>query len=205
MHTLSAVDGCDGSDFQYDNLFLASVQVAGHSWLTHGIGYPIGCNNSFQMVYNVPVNVIVGQPFQIERKVGVVYGSLVVGGGSSHFGLSLWFRDLPPGAFVVACDGDTAAHVLAVGGGTASGLALDAVWPNPSRGEIRASCALPRGGPVVLRLFDAAGRVRETRIWDAPAASRRDITLSGRLAPGAYFLQISQGAKSATKAVTIVH
>ena len=94
--------------------------------------------------------------------------------------------------------------MLAVGGRTSSGLALDTVWPNPSRGEIHASCALPRGGPVVLRLFDAAGRVRETRIWDAPAASRRDITLGGRLAPGAYFLQISQGATSATKAVTIV-
>jgi hypothetical protein len=202
LRTLSGIDGC-GRDLQYDDLFLAGAKVAAHTWRTQGGGYPDFCASSFQVVYAVPVQVIAGEAFELERNVGVRYSNFV-DRGSSHFGLSLWFRDLPPGAFVVACDGDTATRVLAVGGGTASGLALDAVWPNPSRGEIRASCALPRGGPVVLRLFDAAGRVRETRIWDAPAASRRDVTLNGSLAPGAYFLQISQGANSATKAVTIV-
>lgn len=204
LQTISAQDGCGaGNGNQYDDLFLAGVQVATHSWTVQGIGYPSPCNSTFDIVYDVPVSVAAGDTFQIERNVGVGSGFSVVN-GSSRFGLSLWFRDLPPGAFVVACDGDTATHVLAVAGAAPTGLALDAVWPNPSRGEVHASCALPRGGPVVLRLFDAAGRVRETRIWDAPAASRREITLGGRLAPGAYFLQISQGATRATKAVTIL-
>src|SRR5205814_3278267 len=59
-HTISAIDGCDGSDLQYDDLFLAGVQVATHTWRTHGIGYPGTCNSTFQMVYDVPVNVIAG-------------------------------------------------------------------------------------------------------------------------------------------------
>lgn len=204
MYTINAMDACFG-DRQFDDLFVGGVQVASHSWTTHDAGGGSGnCTNTFQVVYDVSVNAIAGQSFQIEQIVDASASSIAPIGGSAQLGLSLWFRDLPPGTFVVACDGDTATHVLGVGGRTSSGLALDAVWPNPSRGEIHASCALPRGGPVVLRLFDAAGRVTETRIWDAPSASRREITLGGRLAPGAYFLQVSQGATSATKAVTIV-
>jgi hypothetical protein len=46
--------------------------------------------------------------------------------------------------------------------------------------------------------------VVDARVLDAPEATRREVTLAGRLAPGTFFLQISQGATSDPLPVTIV-
>lgn len=190
--------GCN--DRETARLLVNNGVIAERTWF--GTGDDTYCSKTFQEVLSASVNVTAGQPFAVEQYVDCYSDGVV--NGWLKLGSSFWFGALPPGAFVVACDGDTTAHVLAVGPGASSALALDAVWPNPSRGEIHASCALPRGGPAVLRLFDAAGRVVETRIWDAPAATRREVTLGGPLAPGAYFLQVSQGATWATRPVIIV-
>src|SRR5262249_6543845 len=41
MSTISGIDACGGgTGSQYDDLFVAGVRVATHSWTTQGIGYP---------------------------------------------------------------------------------------------------------------------------------------------------------------------
>jgi hypothetical protein len=94
---------------------------------------------------------------------------------------------------------------LDVGHSLPNGLALEGAWPNPSRDEVHVSCSLPRGGTAFLRLYDSQGRVVATRTVDSTVGSRPTLTIGGRLEPGAYYLQLKQGAISATRRVTIVH
>ena len=113
------------------------------------------------------------------------------------------FGLMPPGAFIVRCDGDTSAQVVGVEAELASGLRIASIWPNPSRGEFRANLTVPAGGAAFVRLLDISGRVVESRVWDASRAASRELTFGSQLAPGHYFLQVSQGATSAVRAVTI--
>lgn len=119
----------------------------------------------------------------------------------------LVFTGLPPGTFLVACSGDTVAAgpaLAGVGPRPASGLAIESTGANPSHGAIRLACSVPRGGTAYLKLFDANGRVLESRVWEAAESSRREATLGSSLAPGAYFVQLRQGTASTVRAVTVV-
>ena len=91
---------------------------------------------------------------------------------------------------------------------TDSGATLQA-WPNPGRGQIAFAVDLPRGGDVVVEVFDVAGRrVREVLRGRTPAG--RSMTHwdgrddAGRRLPGSvYFVRLS-GAGVSTQRVTLL-
>jgi len=90
------------------------------------------------------------------------------------------------------------ADVPAAGGAR---LALRLDGPNPTRGErLRFAYGLPDARPATLRMLDSAGRlVRQHGL--APDAGGRgtvDLSAGGRLAPGMYWAQLSQGDARAT-------
>jgi hypothetical protein len=117
----------------------------------------------------------------------------------------LIFGPLPPGVFLVRCDGDTTSvAVVGVGASSAASLRIDGVWPNPSRGEFRAALTAPTPAPAHVRVFDANGRVVESRVWYAVPGERRELSFGHSLAPGTYFLQVKQGALSAVREVVVL-
>jgi len=70
------------------------------------------------------------------------------------------------------------------------------VAPNPSEGRTVISYDLPADGPVVLRLYDAAGRLLQTLLDRVDAAGRHEVAWDGprgtepALASGVYFCEI---------------
>jgi hypothetical protein len=112
---------------------------------------------------------------------------------------TLSFTSIPPGAFLVRCDGDTALHVVGVGASPSASLQIDALWPNPTSGEFRAVIHVPAGGPAL------SGRLVESRVWDASTASRRELAFGRSLPPGNYFLQVRQGAVTTVRPVVVRH
>ena len=142
-----------------------------------------------------------GTEFEIAE---VVLVNLADGLESGEATGKLSFGSLPPGAFMVRCDGDaTVQQVVGVEPSSVSSLRIDAIRPNPARGGFQASLSMPEGGPTIARLMDVTGRVVETRIVDAPSSGRRELSFVGDLAPGTYFLQLRQGALSAVRQVVI--
>lgn len=116
--------------------------------------------------------------------------------------VELQFGSLPPGAFLVRCDGVTVTGVLGVTDETVTGLKIGSVWPNPSRGAFHAKVSVPAGGSAFLRLMDVSGRIIRARAVDA-SPTARDIAFDDHLVPGTYFLQLSQGAHTAVRQVVI--
>jgi len=146
-----------------------------------------------------------GTPFVVEvTAAGSVSGEPFTFSTTSSVTSSLSFGGLPPGAFIAPCGGSASPVVLAVGPGAHAGLALAPAGSNPAHGAIRVTCVIPRGGPVVLRLFDAGGRVMESRVLDASDDRRTTLTLGESLAPGAYYVRLSQGASHAVQAVNVI-
>jgi hypothetical protein len=91
------------------------------------------------------------------------------------------------------------------GGGTGFGLALAAA--NPLRGDrLRVACTLADARPARLALVDAAGRVRRDVRVDGAAGTSAVVDLSAgrRLAPGVYWIRLTQGAAVATRKVSVV-
>ena len=142
-----------------------------------------------------------GTPFELSPRTSVVSSSGSFAG--TQVTTKLTFGYLPPGTFLVRCDGDTAVQVVGVEPEIAGGLRIASIRPNPARGEFRVSLSVPEGGPAFVRLLDLTGRVVESRVWDASRAESRELTFGQRLAPGHYFLQVAQGATSVVRAVTI--
>ena len=116
----------------------------------------------------------------------------------------LTFGALTPGGFMVRCDGDTTVQaVVGVGPDATSRLRIASIWPNPSRGEFLATLSVPAGGPAIVRLVDLTGRVVGARVCDASRGTTRELAFGPRLAPGYYFLQVSQGATTAVRGVAV--
>ena len=86
-------------------------------------------------------------------------------------------------------------------------LAIDGSWPNPSRnGRLDVSFVLPVAGPARLALFDVGGRLISRQPVVALGAGRHQVELgaSHRIPPGVYMLQLTQGARSRMRRVTVL-
>jgi hypothetical protein len=78
---------------------------------------------------------------------------------------------------------------------TAAKLALLGFRPNPAAGDLTVSFSLPAEGPVVLDLYDVAGRrVSEDRTTAMPAGNHLlSIRHGERLVPGIYIIGLTYG------------
>lgn len=90
-------------------------------------------------------------------------------------------------------------------GGAPLGLAL--AGANPVRGDrLHVMFMLPDARPARLQLIDATGRIHRDQRVDAvagrPAAA--DLSAGRRLAPGTYWLRLTQGDAIATRKFTVV-
>ncbi|MGH7730143.1 MAG: T9SS type A sorting domain-containing protein [Candidatus Eiseniibacteriota bacterium] len=86
------------------------------------------------------------------------------------------------------------------------GFGVVTVRPNPARGPIVAIVELPNEGPARIDLVDAAGRMRESQDfsfqWQAHGAVH--FNQSRTLAPGVYWLRVTQGLRRATKKMVVL-
>lgn len=90
-------------------------------------------------------------------------------------------------------------------GGT---LALSPAWPNPARGAVHWSLALPRGARVDARVYDLLGRqvaVVSEGAWREAGAVALEWTGRGPdgagAHPGVYFLRVSAGSERVARPV----
>jgi hypothetical protein len=85
-------------------------------------------------------------------------------------------------------------------------LSIDSPRPNPMRGALRLSFVLPRSARADVAVVDVTGR----RVWqarlDSPSIGRQQLSLdSGSpLAPGLYFIRLTQGPESAETRVVMM-
>ncbi|TMQ47921.1 MAG: T9SS type A sorting domain-containing protein, partial [Candidatus Eisenbacteria bacterium] len=86
-------------------------------------------------------------------------------------------------------------------------LALERVFPNPTRGDAVADVVLGDGGPARLELYDLAGRKLRSMALATSIPGRHAVALppGPRLAPGVYALRVVQGERSATARFSVVH
>jgi hypothetical protein len=85
-------------------------------------------------------------------------------------------------------------------------FSLQGARPNPTPGAMTVSFGLQSAGAARLELFDMAGRSVRAREWDAPEAGTHVVEFASApsLAPGLYFLRLSQGGRTATARVTVI-
>ncbi|HYM80776.1 MAG TPA: FG-GAP-like repeat-containing protein, partial [Candidatus Limnocylindria bacterium] len=88
----------------------------------------------------------------------------------------------------------------------AATLRLERPTPNPSVGELHVSFTLSSGAPATLEMTDVGGR-RVRAVTIASPEPRRytlDLSRGGRLAPGIYWVRLTQREESAvTRAVVL--
>jgi hypothetical protein len=86
-----------------------------------------------------------------------------------------------------------------VGDGAATGLALRAVTPNPSRDLATVRFTLPRAGFARLEVFDARGRrVAEPLAGSLDAGDHVAPLPTAAFAPGLYWVRLSTPAGAVT-------
>ncbi len=85
-------------------------------------------------------------------------------------------------------------------------LTLSGAWPNPTRGALTVSFALPAAGDARLELIDLAGRRVASRLERSLAPGAHRLTLSpGRgLTPGLYLVRLSQGGETRSMKVAVI-
>ncbi len=96
------------------------------------------------------------------------------------------------------------------GGTTAPADWSLACSPNPAPGAAAVAFAVPRAGPVRLRVFDAAGR-RVRTLWEGEASAGSGRLLwdgrddAGRVAAdGVYFCRLEAGGRTFTRKLLLV-
>ena len=102
--------------------------------------------------------------------------------------------------------GDTVTTAVPRTPSTGHGIALETPRPNPGRGVLTVSFTLAGELPATLELLDLAGRRVFTRDLGAGGAGRHVVEFArpGALAPGLYFLKLSQGGRSVARRVTLL-
>ena len=106
-----------------------------------------------------------------------------------------WGRDLPL-AVPVAPGARASAQLFA--------------YPNPSRGDVTISFALPKASAMTLRVFDVSGRVESTLLNEilpaGPYSAHWDRrTASGAVAqPGLYIYELDAGGQRAARTLVLV-
>ena len=121
----------------------------------------------------------------IAAKNGDVYvvGSFSRAGGKPSFKIAHWTGPRT----------NTAVEELPA----ASGLALEAVYPNPFHETATVSFRLESAGPVVLALYDILGRKAATPASGFHAAGSHEVTITaGSMAPGMYLCRLETAAGS---------
>ena len=85
-------------------------------------------------------------------------------------------------------------------------LTLSGAWPNPMRGSLTVSFALPREGDAQLELLDLAGRRVASRFEPGLSAGAHRVTLARglALAPGLYLVRLAHGGETRSLKVTVV-
>lgn len=105
-------------------------------------------------------------------------------------------------------DGAPIGGVVGVADGPPAGarLALGDPAPNPSRGAFTVSFVLPTAAPAVLELLDVRGRrvAAQTFAGLAPGEHRARLGAAARLAPGVYFVRLTQGGDAATRKTCVL-
>ncbi len=89
----------------------------------------------------------------------------------------------------------------------ATGLTLDALSPNPTRGAVRLSLALANPGPVRIDLHDVRGRHVQTLFAGRLKAGRHALpgTIPAGLPAGAYFVRaMAPGHATAVKRLAVL-
>ena len=82
---------------------------------------------------------------------------------------------------------------------------LAASRPNPARGEATIPFAIPRDGPVELRVYDVAGRMVRTLVHATLPAGEHEARWDGmtdggmRASPGTYFYRLRAGDQRAAR------
>lgn len=86
-------------------------------------------------------------------------------------------------------------------------LAISGARPNPTRGPLTVSITLANSDRARLELLDVTGRRVREHTFDSPTAGAHQVALEerGTLAPGLYFLRLSQSARVAEARVAVVH
>ncbi|MGH7730144.1 MAG: T9SS type A sorting domain-containing protein [Candidatus Eiseniibacteriota bacterium] len=139
---------------------------------------------------------------------GFLYGHSLVslGGGVA---ISLWNEWTPDGlvGYLTALRPGEPGPIAGLGPVPVEvGFGVTQVRPNPARGPIVAIVELPNEGPARIDLVDAAGRVLESQDfsfqWQALGAVH--FNQSRALAPGVYWLRVTQGLRRAAKKVVVL-
>ena len=94
----------------------------------------------------------------------------------------------------------------AVGPGAGPAFALAEPRPNPSRvGAFALSFTLPTADPATLEVVDLGGRAWMTREVGALGAGTHELDLAAaRLAPGMYFVRLTQGGRRMVRRVVVL-
>lgn len=96
-----------------------------------------------------------------------------------------------------------------VAASTPSAVFLAAPRPNPSRGPVMLSFALPREADVRLSIHDVSGRVVRT-LWNGKAEGDRSVVWDRRdnagqaAAAGVYFARLETEGSTATRTITLL-
>src|SRR5262249_35716568 len=96
--------------------------------------------------------------------------------------------------------------LLGVPGRMGGRLVLDRVYPNPVRSALNVRFVLPADGDAGIELLDLAGRRVLERALGSPGAGPHTVSLAGAtgsLAPGVYFLRLTQGSEAVTRRVAV--
>lgn len=85
-------------------------------------------------------------------------------------------------------------------------LELRGAWPNPTRGALTVTFALPRAGDAQLELIDLAGRRVASRLERGLSAGAHQMTLArgAVLAPGLYLVRLSHSGGMRSMKVAVV-
>ncbi len=117
--------------------------------------------------------------------------------GSATFG-RLYFDDLRTVKATTATGAESVP-------GAAGVLALDAVAPNPVRGQSDVRFTLPAAGPVRVSVYDAIGRHVATLLEGTLDAGTHETRLDAEtLAPGVYLIRLDAGSESRTTRAVVV-
>jgi type IX secretion system substrate protein len=97
-----------------------------------------------------------------------------------------------------------AADLAGAGDGVAEALRLDPVWPNPSRGALNVSFALPRDTRATLELLDIAGRRVAMRQATTAGRNQASFGTTKPLRPGVYLVRLSAAGSTATRRACVL-
>lgn len=118
---------------------------------------------------------------------------------------TLTFQSLDAGFFGPALDSVEVVQLTAGVDAPAEGLRLEAVAPNPVRGDASLAFTLPRAESVRLSVCDAQGREVAALAHGEHAAGRHVARWSARgAAPGVYFVRLVAPSGTAVRRVAVI-